>query len=44
MERSIVLASWRSGDLEPLPELLAEHATFSSPVTTIAAGRMQRTC
>jgi hypothetical protein len=33
MERSILLASWQSGDLERLPELLAEHATFSSPVT-----------
>jgi hypothetical protein len=33
MEASVLLPLWRSGDVESLPDVLAEHATFSSPVT-----------
>ena len=32
MEASVLLPLWRSGDVESLPDVLAEHATFSSPV------------
>src|ERR1017187_4831807 len=32
MEASVLLPPWRSGDVESLPDVLAEHATFSSPV------------
>jgi hypothetical protein len=32
MEASVLLPLWRSGDVESLPDILAEHATFSSPV------------
>jgi len=33
MEASVLLPLWRSGDVESLPDVLAEHVTFSSPVT-----------
>jgi hypothetical protein len=33
MEESLILRSWRSGETDSLPDALAEHATFSSPVT-----------
>jgi hypothetical protein len=33
MQASVLLPLWRSGDIESLPHLLAEDATFSSPVT-----------
>ena len=32
MEASVLLPLCRSGDAQSLPDVLAEHATFSSPV------------
>jgi hypothetical protein len=32
MTRSVILQAWRSGETGTLPGLLAENATFSSPV------------
>jgi hypothetical protein len=32
MEGSVILPFWRSGDIDSLPDVLAERATFSSPV------------
>jgi hypothetical protein len=29
---SVILHVWRSGEIDSLPDLLAERATFSSPV------------
>jgi len=36
MTRSVILQAWRSGDTAALPGLLAENATFSSPVADYA--------
>src|SRR5258707_1834448 len=32
MQGSVILPLWRSGDIDSLPGVLAEHVTFSSPV------------
>lgn len=33
MDGSLILPLWRSGEIDSLPDVLAEHATFCSPVT-----------
>ena len=44
MEASLLLPLWRSGGAESLPHLLAEDATFSSPVTEYHGRPKRRTC
>jgi hypothetical protein len=39
MTRSAILQAWRFGDTAALPGLLAENATFSSPVADYAGGQ-----
>jgi hypothetical protein len=39
MAQSVILQAWRSGDAGTLPGVLAENATFSSPVADYVGGQ-----